>query len=47
MNYFVETRICCEYFATYEEAEIYCAEHGIHPEDIYEITDEEAAEICG
>lgn len=34
---------CIEYgqtyqeFATYREAEIYCGEHGIHPENIYEL----------
>ena len=47
MMYMLETRIGCEVFATYREAEIYCAEHGIHPEDIYGITDEEAEEILG
>ena len=47
MKYMIEMRIGCEIFNTYEEAEIFCGEHGIHPENIYEITDEEAAEICG
>ena len=34
---------CVEYgqtyqeFTTYREAEIYCGEHGIHPENIYEL----------
>ena len=36
MKYFVETRISCEYFATYEAAEMFCAERGIHPEEIFE-----------
>ena len=36
MKYIVEGYICCEEFATYREAEIYCAERGIHPEEIYE-----------
>lgn len=31
-------------FNTYESAELFCAERGIHPEDIYEMTAEEAAE---
>ena len=45
MKYLVEARIDCEVFNTYEEAEIFCYEHGIHPEEIVEITDEEAEEI--
>ena len=47
MKYLVETRIGCEVLDTYELAEIFCYEAGIHPEEIVEITDEEAAEICG
>ena len=47
MKYLVETRINCEVLDTYELAEIFCYEHGIHPEEIVEISDEEAAEICG
>ena len=47
MKYLVEMRIGCEVKDTYEEAEIVCYEHGIHPEEIVEITDEEAEEILG
>lgn len=45
MKYLVETRIDCKVLNTYEEAEIFCCENGIHPEEIIEITDEEAEEI--
>ena len=45
MNYFVEFGRVYEEFATYREAEIFCGERGIHPEDIVEITDEEAEEF--
>ena len=47
MKYLIEMRIGCEVKDTYEEAEIFCFEHGIHPEEIVEITDEEAEEILG
>ncbi len=47
MKYMVETRVGCEVLPTYEQAEIFCYFHGIHPEEIYEITDEEAEEILG
>ena len=47
MKYLVETRIGCEVLNTYEEAEVFCYEHGIHPEEIVEITDKEAEEILG
>jgi hypothetical protein len=47
MKYLIETRICCEVKDTYEEAEIFCYENGIHPEEIVEITNEEAEEILG
>ena len=47
MKYLVETRIGCEVLNTYEEAEVFCYERGIHPEEIVEITDEEAEEILG
>lgn len=47
MKYLVETRIGCEVLDTYELAEIFCFEQGIHPEEIVEITDEEAEEILG
>jgi hypothetical protein len=47
MKYLIEMRIGCEVKDTYEEAEIFCYEHGIHPEEIVEITDEEAEEILG
>lgn len=32
----VEYNIQCEEFDTYRQAEIYCGEHGIHCENIYE-----------
>lgn len=47
MKYLVETRIDYEVLNTYEEAEVFCYEHGIHPEEIVEITDKEAEEILG
>ena len=47
MKYLIETKTGCVVKDTYEEAEIYCAFHCIHPEEIYEITDEEAEEILG
>jgi hypothetical protein len=47
MKYLVEGKMVCEVFATYREAEIFCGERGIHAENIYEITDEEAEEILG
>jgi len=47
MMYCVETQIGCEVFATYEDAEIFCFFHAIHPEEIVEITAEEAEEIFG
>ena len=47
MKYLIEMRIGCEVKDTYEEAEIFCYEHGIHPEEIVEITNEEAEEILG
>ena len=47
MMYCIDTRIGCEVFATYEDAEIRCLELLIHPEEIVEITDEEAEEILG
>jgi len=37
MKYFVEDGMVYEEFATYREAEIYCGEHGIHCENIYEL----------
>ncbi len=37
MKYFVECGLIYEEFATYRDAEIYCGEHGIHCENIYEI----------
>ena len=45
MMYLIETRISCEVLPTYEDAEMRCWELGIHPEEIVEITDEEAEEI--
>ena len=47
MKYLIEARMVCEVKDTYEEAEIFCYFHGIHPEEIVEITDEEAEEILG
>ena len=47
MMYMIETRIGCEVLPTYEAAEVRCWELGIHPEEIVEITDEEAEEILG
>jgi hypothetical protein len=47
MMYLIETRIGYEVLPTYEDAEMRCWELGIHPEEIVEITDEEAAETCG
>lgn len=42
MRYFVEyyERRIYKEFATYREAEIYCGEHNISSEDIYEIEGE-------
>ena len=42
MNYCVELyeRRIYKEFATYREAEIYCGEHNIHPENIYIIEGE-------
>ena len=31
-------------FTTYEDAELFCLERLIHPENIYELSDEESAE---
>jgi hypothetical protein len=47
MKYLIDIRFCLEVFNTYREAELFCAERGIHPEEIVEITDEEAEEIFG
>jgi hypothetical protein len=47
MMYLVEARMVCEVFPTYRDAEIFCGERGIYPENIYEITEEEAEEILG
>ena len=47
MMYLIDVRMVCEVFATYREAELFCAERGIHPEEIHEITAEEAEEILG
>ncbi len=46
MMYLVNDRFC-EVFTTYEEAEEWCFFHGVHPEEIEEITPEEAEEILG
>ena len=47
MKYLVETKHDCKVLDTYEEARSFCYAHGIHPEEMVEITDEEAAETCG
>ena len=47
MKYLIETRIGCEVLPAYEYTEIRCWELSIHPEEIVEITDEEAEEILG
>ena len=47
MKYSVETRFGCEVLDSYESAEVFCYECGIHPEEIVEITDKEAEEILG
>ena len=47
MKYLIDVPMICEVFTTYREAEIFCGERGIHPEEIVEITDEEAEEILG
>ena len=47
MMHLVNTRMGCEVFDTYEQAEMFCWERGIHPEEIEEITPEEAEEILG
>lgn len=39
--YFVNCGIHYTYFKTYREAEIFCGERGIHPENIYEADDDE------
>ena len=38
--YFVDHGIMGDYFDTYEDAEIFCSENGIHPENIYEEEEE-------
>ena len=39
--YFVDCGIHYTYFKTYREAETFCGERGIHPENIYEADDDE------
>ena len=46
MMYVVEARFC-EVFTTYEAAEEWCFFNGIHPEEIMEMTPEEAEEYLG
>jgi hypothetical protein len=46
MMYYVEGRVIGRVFSTYEAAEFHCRQNGIHPEEIIEITEDEAAEIC-
>lgn len=45
MMYLVDGRVICRVFSTYEAAKFHCWQNGIHPEEIVEITDEEAEEI--
>ncbi len=40
MRYIVDIGIIFEDFKTYREAEIFCGERGIHPENIYEEEEE-------
>lgn len=47
MKYLVDNYFYFEIFNTYRAAEIFCGEHGIDPEEITEITNEEAEEILG
>ena len=44
MKYVIDVRFDFEAFDTYREAEIFCGERGIHPEEIMEMTAEEFAE---
>ena len=37
----VETRFGCEMFEDYCEAEVFCATHGIHPEEIVDEDEED------
>ena len=36
-RFYVESGLGYKEFATYREAEIYCGEHDIHPENIFEL----------
>lgn len=45
MMFLVEGRIVCRVFSTYEAAEFHCWQNGIHPEEIEEIAEDEAAEF--
>ena len=47
MMYLIDTPTSAEVFSTYAEAEEYCWHHAIHPEEIVEISPEEAEEIRG
>ena len=42
MMYLVEGRVIGRVFSTYEVAEFHCWQNGIHPEEIVEISDDEA-----
>lgn len=46
MKYYIETRIGYEVKNTYREAEIFCYENGIHPENIIEISEKEFTELA-
>lgn len=41
MKFLIETKTGCEIKDTYRAAEIFCAERGIHPEEIQPVTEEE------
>ena len=41
MYYTVEMSYYTEYFTTYRNAELFCGERGIHPENIYEVDESE------
>lgn len=45
MKYVIDVRFCFEVFNDYRTAELFCAERGIHPEEIIEMTDEDFAEF--
>ena len=44
MMYLVEGPVIGRVFTTYEAAEFHCWQNGIHPEEIVEISEDEAQE---